>query len=330
MLRSILALSMLSACGPSELCGNGTLEMGELCDPMIAAGEPGACPEACDDGLAATIDILTGTAESCTRVCAFVSIPSCGTADGFCPPCCDSIRDVDCSPTCGDGVVDTGEVCDGNCPTSCDDEDACTADTLTGSAAMCSAQCHNDAITACTSGDGCCPSTCTPATDADCPSLCGNGVLDTGETCDGNCPASCDDEDACTTDSMGGSASMCNVVCTNTAITTCASGDGCCPSGCDASTDGDCLSPNGAACGAPSQCTGGMCLTGSDWPGGYCTQPCGDPVACPAGGHCVLLSIGPFCLADCEPGTPLVCRTGYVCLNLDADAAFECAYLSPT
>lgn len=258
MLRSILALSMLSACGPSELCGNGTLEMGELCDPMIAAGEPGACPEACDDGLAATIDILTGTAESCTRVCAFVSIPSCGTADGFCPPCCDSIRDVDCSPTCGDGVVDTGEVCDGNCPTSCDDEDACT------------------------------------------------------------------------TDSMGGSASMCNVVCTNTAITTCASGDGCCPSGCDASTDGDCLSPNGAACGAPSQCTGGMCLTGSDWPGGYCTQPCGDPVACPAGGHCVLLSIGPFCLADCEPGTPLVCRTGYVCLNLDADAAFECAYLSPT
>jgi hypothetical protein len=69
---------------------------------------------------------------------------------------------------CGDGVVDSGEVCDQNCPASCDDADACTADTSTGSAQSCDLVCANAPITQCVDADGCCPSGCTAANDTDC------------------------------------------------------------------------------------------------------------------------------------------------------------------
>ena len=39
-------------------CGNGVLDPGEQCDTAIAAGEPGACPTTCDDGLSCTADTL--------------------------------------------------------------------------------------------------------------------------------------------------------------------------------------------------------------------------------------------------------------------------------
>lgn len=69
---------------------------------------------------------------------------------------------------CGNGVVDAGEICDGDCPSGCADPDACTADSMTGSAESCDARCVHEPITTCESGDGCCPSSCTAADDDDC------------------------------------------------------------------------------------------------------------------------------------------------------------------
>jgi alpha-N-arabinofuranosidase len=76
---------------------------------------------------------------------------------------------MDCSASCGNGVVDASETCDPptSCPSSCDDGNACTLDQLTGSPENCNVACSNTAITACTSGDGCCPSGCS-ASDSDC------------------------------------------------------------------------------------------------------------------------------------------------------------------
>lgn len=73
------------------------------------------------------------------------------------------------APICGNGVPEMGEICDGNCPASCpDDGDACTTETLMGSAATCDATCSQVAIVACMPGDGCCPMGCTAAKDLDC------------------------------------------------------------------------------------------------------------------------------------------------------------------
>lgn len=55
---------------------------------------------------------------------------------------------------CGNGMIDPGEVCDGDCPTSCDDRDACTQDTLSGSAEQCTSSCMNTPIVACASFNG--------------------------------------------------------------------------------------------------------------------------------------------------------------------------------
>ena len=83
------------------------------------------------------------------------------------PPGCNANTDTDCTPSCGNGVVEPGETCDGNCPTSCGDSNACTTDALHGSAAQCNAVCTHVAITAC-AADGCCAPGCYNSDDADC------------------------------------------------------------------------------------------------------------------------------------------------------------------
>lgn len=176
--------------------------------------------------------------------------------------------------TCGNGKVDSGEACDGNCPTACADADACTADTLTGSAQTCDAACSHTPIAACASGDGCCPLGCTNASDSDCPvtSLCGNGKVDSGETCDGNCPTTCADTDACTVDALAGSATNCTAACGHAAVTACTPGDGCCPSGCVSPADSDCPA-------VPPDCGNGKLDTGETCDGD-CPASCDDKTAC--------------------------------------------------
>jgi len=76
-------------------------------------------------------------------------------------------------PVCGNGVLETGELCDGDCPTSCDDQDPCTRDVLSGGAATCDAVCSHPAKTAddCADLDGCCPAGCAAVGDLDCPGM---------------------------------------------------------------------------------------------------------------------------------------------------------------
>jgi MYXO-CTERM domain-containing protein len=80
--------------------------------------------------------------------------------------------------TCNNGTVDPGETCDppGSCPTACPDTgDACTFNTLVGSASTCTAECVTDSISMCTGGDGCCPAGCDETTDSDCAGGGGGG-----------------------------------------------------------------------------------------------------------------------------------------------------------
>jgi hypothetical protein len=170
-------------------CGNGVIEGSEICD--------GNCPGSCDDQNACTADSASGQVSSCDRVCQHTDITVCQNGDGCCAPGCNSGNDNDCSASCGDHVVNSGEKCDGNCPSSCADADACTADVLSGSAQQCTAQCTHTAISACANGDGCCPSGCKGNNDNDCPSVCGNHVVEPGEECepassnDANCTSTC-------------------------------------------------------------------------------------------------------------------------------------------
>lgn len=198
-------------------CGDGILQEGELCD--------GDCPRACDDEDPCTVDTYTGSVETCDAICIYEPAP-CGGEDGCCSQGCTIEDDVDCLPTCGDGVLDEGEVCDGNCPTSCEDGNLCTDDTLTGDADTCDALCafapipcddgvpctvdtcvagsgcvHTGDDSLCASGEPCVTDTCDAATG--CTSIleeicCGNGLIEDVEECDdGNtvdgdgCSASC-------------------------------------------------------------------------------------------------------------------------------------------
>jgi alpha-L-arabinofuranosidase len=144
-------------------CGNGVVDSGETCDPS------GTCPAMCDDGNACTANQQLGNAQACNVSCTYNAIVICTSGDSCCPAGCSFATDTDCSASCGNGTVDSGETCDppASCPASCDDGVACTLDQLTGSAENCNVACSNTTITACTSGDGCCPMGCS-ATDSDC------------------------------------------------------------------------------------------------------------------------------------------------------------------
>ncbi|MBW2731940.1 MAG: hypothetical protein JRH20_06070 [Deltaproteobacteria bacterium] len=265
-------------------CGNGVLEADESCDTAIATGQKGSCPQSCDDGKVCTTDTLVGAA--CSASCSFVPVLSCGAAEGCCPASCNANNDRDCKPSCGNGVVEAGESCDtaipatskGTCPLSCDDHEACTLDTLTGSA--CTAECSFAPISTCSvaMNDGCCPTGCNSLNDADCLVECGNGVFEPGERCDtgiptglkGACPFACASLDPCVATTLEGSA--CQTYCSRTPITQCEPqiADRCCPAGCNSLSDVDC----------PTDCGNGLLEAGE-----RCDTaiPVGQKGACPIG-----------------------------------------------
>lgn len=264
---------------PGEFCGDGQLSDGEVCDAN--------CPTSCDDGNTCTADVLTGSAATCDAVCSNDDIVACVDGDGCCPDMCDASTDDDCSPSCGDGIVDENETCDGNCPPTCDDADACTVNRMTGSADRCNVQCSTTPVTACVDNDGCCPVGCNMTNDNDCSAVCGNGVIEDMETCDpiADCPSECDDSDACTTDTLIGDPQMCNSACIYDAITACVDGDGCCAPGCNANNDDDC---------AP------ICGNGVVEPG----ETCDPTTSCPAAADCNDLDA---CTVDSYSGSAATC-----------------------
>ena len=159
---------------------------------------------------------------------------------------------------------------------------------------------------------------------------CGNGIVEGTEVCDGDCPDSvlvCDDNDACTADTISGSAAQCSAVCDNDPITTCIDDDGCCPAGCDGQ-DNDCgTNPTvqvGSACASDADCgAGGVCIPDADLPGGYCTKQC--QVAADCGGDAICLAeFGgqPLCLDGCAADSD--CRApDYECADLLGDGTLN-------
>lgn len=288
----------------SASCGNGVVDPGESCDTAIAQGTAGACPAACADTLACTLDRLV-SAGTCHARCAYTLITQNVTGDGCCPEGGHHLLDGDCAATCGNKVVESPqETCDkglpegtlGACPQSCPALPAgCSRLALRGASDTCSSQCTLETVTACASDDGCCPPGCTRASDSDCPAVCGNSVVEPGESCDvgitagktGSCPALCDDGDACTENVTLGRRIDCTRSCRFDRITLCRGGDRCCPAGCTREVDADCAPPScgnrkveaGETCDPP-----GSCPTRCPDDGDPCTveSPIGDAKLCQA------------------------------------------------
>jgi hypothetical protein len=275
---------------PSPRCGNGRVDPGETCDTEIPAGAPGACPAPdCDDHVPCTKDTPTGS--DCTAKCEHGSdeeILQPLPGDRCCPAGTshdgkDMMMDRDCSPTCGDGVVDPNETCDtgidagvaGACPTHCIPSSACEYAKLV-SGGTCSAVCVRYQIVEQTTTmlDGCCPPGATKAVDSDCAALCGNGVVDNGERCDVGmplrspdaCPTSCADDNPCTMDYFSNIG--CQWACQNPPITTPVAGDGCCLPGSNQTQDTDC----------PAVCGNGILERGETCdPKASCPKSCTTP-----------------------------------------------------
>jgi cysteine-rich repeat protein len=110
-------------------CGDGFVTAGETCDTAIAAGNPGACPTACNDGNVCTADSLVNGG-TCLAACTTTPIGP-GPADGCCPAGADLGDDVDCPPACGDGVLTAPELCDdGNTTPGDGCSDTCQHETV--------------------------------------------------------------------------------------------------------------------------------------------------------------------------------------------------------
>ncbi|HEY4394190.1 MAG TPA: hypothetical protein VGP64_09010, partial [Polyangia bacterium] len=329
-------------CSPT--CGNGTLEPGETCDTLIAAGLPGACPTPGEctstDPCAFTLLVSVGT---CQAICMHyqVTAPTPQGGDGCCPPGATYATDVDCLPACGDGVVQSnqGETCDvgiaapaaGSCPTSCQDPSAGTCQTTFLTGTGCAVSCVQTPITAPISGDHCCPPGATRATDSDCLGKCGDGIVDPGESCDsaavgtGACPTSCPPSpSACLQTTLTGAAATCSTACVSKPIVACSrQSDGCCPAGCTSADDPDCS----ATCGDGKVQSNETCDVAIPAGGsGACPTTCDDGNSCTTDlllssgtcdATCVHLPVTAFLAGDgcCPPGGDL---------DLDADCPAVC------
>jgi hypothetical protein len=327
-----------SDCQP--FCPNKVIEPGEACESE-AIGDA-SCPTSCAPLPSACLLVnLVGTALTCSARCEVTARTSCSLAspDKCCPEGCTALTDADCSPSCGDGVVQTaaGETCDiaipkgkpGACPTTCADANPCTEERLV-SAGTCAAMCVFVPIRAFRPGDGCCPSGADFNVDPDCVPLCGNGVVESpAERCDdasgsGSCPTSCPSSDACTPLVLRGDTATCSAMCVPQPITGCVNGDGCCPARCTSASDDDCP----VICGNGVIDTGERCDRGitSGFPGA-CAYTCDDADACTVD---LIRGSVEGCSRDCLHHRVTACLTGDGCCppgctpDSDADCAHVC------
>lgn len=66
----------------------------------------------------------------------------------------------------------------------------------------------------------------------------------------------------------------------------------------------------GGPCVNATECSGGSCLSGGDFPQGTCSVRCSSDAQCPAGSSCVD-KVGGHCLQSCQLSSE--CRGGYEC-----------------
>jgi hypothetical protein len=197
--------------GAATGCGDGLVSANEACDILIGKGKAGACPhgdEDCPKGDSCVEWKFNGY-KGCNAACKKWE-PQCQGGDGCCPSACSAKNDADCSSSCGDGIIQEGELCerasavDGGslregipvCPTKCPDDNDnndCTKQELFGSEENCTAVCKSVRITALKGGDGCCPDGADTNKDSDCKPVCGNKIAEGNEECDStpNCDKNC-------------------------------------------------------------------------------------------------------------------------------------------
>ena len=86
---------------------------------------PGACPTTatCNDHVACTNDILVGGG-TCGAVCTHTTITTPAAGDLCCPASGNANNDPDCTPVCGNHVLESGEDCDDGGSTAGDGCDA--------------------------------------------------------------------------------------------------------------------------------------------------------------------------------------------------------------
>ncbi len=126
-------------CSKPELCGNSVLDVGEVCDTQLFGDK--------------TCASLVGEGSTGQLICA----ENCGKIDTLlCTP----------AKTCGNNVLDEGEVCDGSVPAGV------TCGTVVGYGSIgtlaCTSNCSGYDISECSNA-----------------SVCGNGIREAGESCDG-------------------------------------------------------------------------------------------------------------------------------------------------
>ena len=205
--------------GPVPVCGNGLLEMGEICDTGpdngIGACKDDCSPNYCGDGYLGPGELCDDgnlvDGDDCTSNC---TNPNCGNMNVEPPEECDDGNgndDDDClatcvSASCGDQHVHaTAEVCDGTNvgATACEDIGG-----FEGGVLVCNADCSDFDTSGCW--------------------LCGDGEIDPGEDCDTSLGGQ-----TCVSLGFGGGMLECSGTCQfDTSM--CCEGDG---GFCDASLD---------------------------------------------------------------------------------------------
>jgi hypothetical protein len=276
-------------CGQTVPCGNGTIDLGEDCDP---AAVPTGCtaPDNCD-----------------VNQCVCVTPPNCG--DGFinppelcdpsavptgCSPSLPICNQVTClceAPVCGNNSTEAGEQCDGTDDAACPGQCLSPGDPNECKCPICGDDAINQPGEQCDGIDlGICQACNPPGDPQQCqcagpPVVCGDNTAQPPEQCDGTddvaCPGQClppGFPHECT----------CPTLCGNNVVDPSEQCDGTD----DATCPGQCLPP-----GDPRECMcGSGCGNGIVEPGETC-----DPPGSPAGAS------GNLCRPNCT-----VCGDGVV------------------
>ncbi len=182
------------------------------------------------------------------------------------------------APTCGNGLLDSGEQCDGTNLGGA----TCTSKGFAGGTLSCS-------------------SSCTLVTSACTASPCGNGIIDSGEQCDGANLGGA----TCVSKGFGSGTLSCSSTCTLNTSSCSNCGNNVINAGevCDGTALG------GSTC-ALQGCTSGGVLACNSTCSGYSTSACFGCPVCDHDGVCEAGEVCSTCSSDCASGTTTGARCG--------------------